>query len=48
MKIDIYSINRENLEETLKETIKIDLSCLLFPKSKLDVKYIRYNLNNIL
>jgi hypothetical protein len=37
MKIDIYSINRENLEETHKETIKLDLSCLLFPKSKLDV-----------
>ncbi len=37
LKIEIYSVNRENLEETLKETIKIDLSCLLFPKNNLDV-----------
>lgn len=31
MKIDLYSINRETQEETLKETIKIDLSCFLYP-----------------
>jgi len=36
MKVDIISVNRENLEETLKESIHIDLSCLLFPHNNLD------------
>ena len=40
MKIDIISVNREApTEETLKETIKIDISCLLFPKGRSEVSY---------
>jgi hypothetical protein len=31
MKIEIIEVNRETQEETLAETLQIDLSCLLFP-----------------
>jgi hypothetical protein len=37
MKIEIYEINRETQAETLKEVLKIDLSCLLFSKTKFEV-----------
>ena len=36
MKVDIVEVNRETQEETVRDTIKIDLSCLLFPKDKVD------------
>jgi hypothetical protein len=42
MKVDVYSVNREMpSEESLKEEIRIDLSCLLFPKNKVDVSILR-------
>lgn len=36
MKIEIFEISRETQQETLRETVALDLSCLLFPKTKLD------------
>ena len=32
MKVDIVEVNRETQEETVRDTVFIDLSCLLFPK----------------
>lgn len=39
MTINIYTVNRETLEEKLSETIKINLSCMLFPKDNCDVSF---------
>lgn len=39
MKIDVIEVNRETQEETLRDTVRIDLSCLLFPKSKLNFNW---------
>jgi hypothetical protein len=45
MKIEVFEIHRETLAETLKETIKLDLSCLLYPKQKINVslKYLSHS-----
>ena len=37
MNVEIYDVNRETQEEVLSETIKLDLSCLLYPKDCLNV-----------
>jgi hypothetical protein len=37
MNVEIYDVNRETQEEVLSETIKLDLSCLLYPKDSLNV-----------
>lgn len=39
LKIDIYEVNRETQEEKLRDTIKIDLSCLLYPKERIEYKW---------
>lgn len=39
MKIEVYEVHRETQEESLKDTVKIDLSCLLFPRGKLDFNW---------
>mmetsp|Transcript_39722 Transcript_39722/g.38288 ORF Transcript_39722/g.38288 Transcript_39722/m.38288 type:complete len:114 (-) Transcript_39722:724-1065(-) len=44
MKVEVISVNRENLEETVKETINIDLSCLLFPKENPEFVWSFYKL----
>ena len=31
MKIEVFDVNKETLEESLLDTIKLDISCLLFP-----------------
>ena len=38
--VKIISTNLETQEEIIDETIKIDISCLLFPKNKIDVSKI--------
>lgn len=38
MKVDIIEVNRENLEEKLKESIKIDMSCFLYTNGKTKTK----------
>lgn len=35
--IQIVDVDRETQEESVVETIQLDLSCLLFPQGKLDV-----------
>jgi hypothetical protein len=42
MTVSIYEVNRENSEEKLSETIKLDLSCLLFPKDNCEVSPYRF------
>lgn len=37
MNVQIIDVNRETTEETLSQTIKLDLSALLFPQDKLSV-----------
>lgn len=37
MTIQIFEINKENEKEKLSETIKLDLSCFLFPKENVNV-----------
>ena len=32
MKIEVIEVNRETQEESLRDTVKLDLSCLLYPK----------------
>jgi len=39
MNVEIYDVNRETQEEVLQETIKLDLSCLLYPKDNLNVSH---------
>lgn len=43
LKIEVHETNRETLEESLKETIEIDLSCILFPKKSFEVIYCKIN-----
>ena len=40
MKIDVIEVHRETQEEQLRDTVKIDLSCLLFPKQKFDFNWV--------
>lgn len=35
--LEVYEVHRETLDETLQESISIDISSLLFPKDCLDV-----------
>lgn len=37
MSLTVSEVNRETLEEKVQETIKVDLSCLLFPTDKCNV-----------
>lgn len=37
MTIQIFEFNKENEKERLSETIKLDLSCFLFPKDNINV-----------
>ena len=37
MKIEVFDVNKETLEESLLDTISLDISCLLFPADKVDV-----------
>ena len=37
LELEVYEVDRETQEETLQETIAIDLSPLLFPKNLIDV-----------
>lgn len=37
LQIDIYDVDRETQDETLQETITIDISSLLYPKTHIDV-----------
>ena len=37
MKIEIYDVNKETLEESLMDTAQLDISCLLVPQDKIDV-----------
>jgi hypothetical protein len=37
MTIQIFEINKETEKEKLSETIKLDLSCFLFPKENINV-----------
>jgi hypothetical protein len=39
MKVDVIEVNRETQEETVRDQIKIDLSCLLYPKDKIDFNW---------
>ena len=38
--LEVYEVHRETLDETLQESISIDISSLLFPKDCLDVSKI--------
>lgn len=40
LSIELYEVNRETQEESHCETIKIDISCLLFPTESVDVSLI--------
>ena len=31
IKIEVYDVNRETQEETLKDSVTVDISCILFP-----------------
>ena len=37
MSVSIFEVSKDNQEEKLSETIKLDLSCLLFPKDNCNV-----------
>jgi hypothetical protein len=37
MTIQIFEVSKENEKERLSETIKLDLSCFLFPKDNINV-----------
>lgn len=39
MKIEVIEVNRETQEESLRDTVKLDLSCLLYPKQKIDFNW---------
>jgi hypothetical protein len=39
MKIDVIEVNRETQEESLRDSVKLDISCLLYPRSKLDFNW---------
>ena len=38
--VQVFETHRETLEETLIETITLDLSSMLFPKDKIDVSFL--------
>ena len=38
--LQVFETNRETLEETLIETVTLDLSSMLYPKDKVDVSYL--------
>lgn len=42
--ISVISVNRETSEEVVDETIDIDISCLLFPRDKVEVSFTLVNL----
>ena len=42
MNVEIIEINKETQEEKVCETLKIDISSLLFPKDEIDVSMQRY------
>ena len=49
MNVQIYRTNRDNGEETLLETIQIDISCLLFPtKNAVEVIQTSFTLKFVL
>ena len=35
--VEVFDVNKETLEESLLDTISLDISCLLFPADKVDV-----------
>ena len=37
LNVKIVTTNRENGEETVEETMSIDISCLLFPRENVEV-----------
>lgn len=40
MQINVIEVNRETQEEQLRDTIQIDLSCMLFPRQKFEFKWL--------
>jgi len=45
--VKIISTNLETQEETIDESIKIDISCLLFPKKAIDVSFYNFPANSL-
>lgn len=37
--MEIYEVHRETLEETLQESIDLDISSLLYPNSEVDFQW---------
>lgn len=37
MNLQLFDVNKETLEETMIDSVKLDMSCLLFPTGNIDV-----------